>query len=86
MKNNKTLKVIGLHLLALFGYSILSFYTGIGPLVQLFFLIFHVLICIDMSYNDEMKFVHKEHILSLFIVLLIGFGICTQMPFLENKH
>jgi hypothetical protein len=78
---NRTLKVIGRHLLALFGYSILSFYSGFGLFVQPFFLILHVLICIDMSYNDEMEFKHKEHILSLFIVLLIGFGICTQMPF-----
>jgi hypothetical protein len=80
MENN-TLKTIGQHLLALFGYSILSFYSGMGSFAQAFFLFFHVLICIDKAYNDELGFKHQEHILSLFIVLLIGFGICTQMPF-----
>lgn len=76
---NNTLKTVSQHLMALFVYSILSFYSGMGPFAQAFFLFFHVLIYIDKAYNDELGLKHKEHILSLFIVLLIGFGICTQL-------
>ena len=76
------IKVIGWHLLALFAYSYINFHVGLGSISQLFCVIVHVFICLSLCFPlDGQKKIRKEHLLSMLLVLIIGLGICTKMPF-----
>ena len=76
------IKVIGLHLLALFAYSYINFHFGVGSISQLFCVILHVFICLSLCFSlDGHPKIRKEHLLSMLLVLIIGLGICTKIPF-----
>ena len=74
------IKVIGWHLLALFAYSVFNLSSAFGSLLQAFCLFFHVLVCITFGIDEGLK-TREAHWLSLFLVLVIGVGVCSQMYF-----
>jgi hypothetical protein len=74
------LKTTFYHLLAFIIYTSFSFDAGIvGGIMQLCFIVIHSVICLYYALNDDSKS-PKAHWVSFFLILLIGFGVCTKLP------
>ena len=74
------LKTTFYHLLAFIIYTTFSFGAGImGGLSQLCFIVIHSVVCLYYALHDESKN-SEGHWASFFLILLIGFGVCSKLP------
>lgn len=77
---NKPLKIIGIQLTIFFIYTIISFSLAkLGGPMQLVFLFPHLLICTSLGLTEKGKNA-LAYWISFFLILLIGLGVCGQLP------
>lgn len=74
-KSSKDLRILGLNLLILVGYSIISRFTEGGPLLDAGFLAIHICFCMIMAGVAR----NWAWVLSGVTVLIIGFATCVEV-------
>lgn len=71
-KQNNNMKIVGINLAILAGYTTLSAVISGGPIIDAFFLVCHVFACLIMALSNR-KWIWA---LSGLVVLLIGVSTC----------
>lgn len=71
------LKIIGIHLGILALYAIICYQYDVLGLIELGIVALHATICSHLATLSNNK---KAHWLSFFLILTIGFGVCTMLP------
>ena len=84
--DKKSIIIIGVNLAILTIYSTTNIHNGLdGRISQLTYMLFHAIICFVLALWIEKK-ASNAYWVSFFLILLIGFGVCTQIPFMLDKH
>ncbi|TFF33614.1 hypothetical protein [Mucilaginibacter psychrotolerans] len=73
-KREYNYKVVGINLVLLVGYTLLSAIPSDGIIIDAFFLFLHVLACIILSITGPSRL---QWLLSGLLVSVIGFSTCT---------